>query len=313
MKELLSANRKLGCVLLAIAVAACSDDAGLANGPAPGASAGDARTNAGSGGSSGNGTQQDKNAGASGTGGGDQPSDAATARAEDGSELATDAGGRLDEGGASLVPSPASAGWQLNEFSKIVDGALQLTPGIDDMNGHERGTAFWPTPLASEGLAIEFDAEIIPTKFQGDGMTLALADVAAGAKPTDFGDSGGGLGYTSAPCCSGIKGIAIALDTSKNANDPSGNFLGVATGGQIDRMTWAVTKTDGVPTWVGAKHRIGVVVAANTLTVSVDGNEVLRTTADTPPIPKQVLVGFTGANGTNKSRHLVTNLVVTKR
>lgn len=305
-------SRKLGWLLLAMAAAGCSDDAGLAKGSEPGASVAGGRTNAGAGGSSGSDTKQ--NVGASGTDvAAPQPSDAAAAKAEDGSNLTTDAGGKIDEGSASLVPDPASSGWQLNEFAKIVDGALQLTPGIDDMNGHERGTAFWTTPLASDGLAIEFDAEIIPTKFQGDGMTLALADVAAGAKPTDFGDSGGGLGYTSAPCCTGIKGIAIALDTSKNANDPSGNFLGIATGGQIDRMTWAVTKTEGVPTWVGAKHRVGVTVAANTLIVSIDGNEVLHTTADTPTIPKQVLVGFTGANGTDKSRHLVTNLVVSRR
>jgi len=304
---------KFACLLLVMAAAACSDDGGLLNGSRSSASGG-GQPIGGSGGSSGGaGTNQGTTAGASTGQAIAQSSDAATTKSEAGLEPVIDASGAIGEGGASLVPGPASGGWQLNEFSKIVDGALQLTPGIDDMNGHERGTAFWPTALASEGLAIEFDAEIIPTKFQGDGMTLALADVAAGAKPTDFGDSGGGLGYTSAPCCSGIKGIAVALDTSKNANDPSGNFLGVATGGQIDRMTWAVTKTDGIPTWVGAKHRIGVTIAANTLTVSIDGNEALRTTADMPTIPKQVLVGFTGANGTNKSRHLVTNLVVSRR
>jgi hypothetical protein len=307
-------NRKLGWLLLAMAATACSEDAGLANGSAPGTSV-SGRTNAGSGGSSGGDTKQDVIVGASGTSGESPPSDAAAATVEGGFEVVTDANNRIDEGRASLVPSPISGGWQLNELAEIVDGALQLTPGIDDMNGHERGTAFWPMALASEGLEIEFDAEIIPIpqRFQGDGMTLALGDVAAGAQPTDFGDSGGGLGYTSAPCCPGIKGIAIALDTSQNANDPSGNFLGVATGGQIDRVTWAVTKTAGVPIWVGAKHRIGVTVAANGLVVSVDGNEILRTTANTPIIPKQVLVGFTAANGSNKSRHLVTNLVVSRR
>jgi legume-like lectin family protein len=306
---------KLAGVLAALWALACSDDGGISGRPASSTTEERDRPIAtGSGGSSG-GTASvgSSGGGRSGNEGNASELEDAAAPVPDGvSPVAIDAGTSTG-GTASLVPGPASSSWQLNEFAKIVDGALELTPGIDDMNGHERGTAFWPTALASDGLAIEFDAEIIPTRFQGDGMTLALADVAAGAKPTDFGDSGGGLGYTSAPCCTGVKGIAVALDTSKNANDPSGNFLGVATGGQIDRMTWAATKTDGVPKWVGSKHRIGVTIAANALTVSIDGTEILHTTAGMPAIPKQVLVGFTAANGSNKSKHLVTSLVVTRR
>jgi len=281
----------------------CSDDGGLTNPSHPGTSVGGGQTSAVS-------------SGTSGTDPGHTLlTDAAIGDVEASLELVPDAAVRAtDAAGVSIVPDPVAGGWQLNEFAKIVDGALQLTPGIDDMNGHERGTAFWPMALASDGLAIQFDAEIIPTpqRFHGDGMTLALGDVAAGAKPTDFGDSGGGLGYSSAPCCSGIKGIAVALDTSKNANDPSANFLGVATGGQIDRIDWAVTKTEGVPTWTDAKHRIGVTIAGGVLAVSIDNSEILRTTEGTPPIPKQVLIGFTAANGSNKSRHLVTRFAVSR-
>jgi hypothetical protein len=306
-------HHKLGWALLAMAGFGCSDDGGLTNPSHPGTSVGGGRTNAGSSGAD---PGQNANAGASGMQGADSlPTDAAFGDVEAGLELVPDAAVQpTDAGDASIVPDPAAGGWQLNEFAKIVDGALQLTPGIDDMNGHERGTAFWPMALASDGLAIQFDAEIIPTpqRFHGDGMTLALGDVAAGAKPTDFGDSGGGLGYSSAPCCSGIKGIAVALDTSKNANDPSANFLGVATGGQIDRIDWAVTKTDGVPIWTDAKHRVRVTIAGGVLAVSIDNGEILRTTEGTPPIPKQVLIGFTAANGSNKSRHLVTRFAVSR-
>ena len=233
-----------------------------------------------------------------------------------GSDPAGAGGGGVSAGGAggvpSLVPDPASGGWQLNEYSMIVEGALELTPGRDDTDGHERGTAFWPTPLASEGLHVEFDVDITPRKDQGDGLTLALADPAAGAQITDFGDSGGGLGYAAAPCCPGIKGIAIAVDTSKNANDPSGNFLGVATGGQIDKITWAATVTEGIPVWVDTPHHIAVTLTAGSVVVSVDGAEVLRTTAGTPSVAANVLLGFTGANGTGKSRQLVKNVVVSR-
>jgi hypothetical protein len=308
---------KLCGMLLALAMAACSDDAGLVGSAGSRGSASVEHGPTGSGGAVPLHEASTGEAGNSASAGSAStvslPSDAAAGMTSDSSST-MDPSGSADAGRASLVPDPTAAGWQLNEFAKIVDGALQLTPGIDDMNGHERGTAFWPTAIASEGLVIEFDAEIIPIpqRFHGDGMTLALADVAAGAKPTDFGDSGGGLGYSSAPCCTGIKGIAVALDTSMNANDPSANFLGVATGGQIDRITWAVTKTD-VPTWFGAKHHIGVAIENGTLTISADGTELLTTNAGTPTIPKQVLVGFTAANGSNKSRHLVSNLVVSRK
>ena len=153
-------NPKLGCSLLMMAAAACSDDAGPVNGPK-------------------------------------------TARRA-----------------AMFERTRARPADRADRADRVVRNHNRMTPQWR----WQRPAAFWPTALPSDGLAIEFDAEIIPTKFQGDGMTLALADVAAGAGPTDFGDSGGGLGYTSAPCCTGIEGIAVALDTSKNANDPSGNF-----------------------------------------------------------------------------------------
>jgi hypothetical protein len=308
--------QKLSGMLLACAMAACSDDGGITGGASTRVSASDAPASMGTGGAMSlheASTDETDSVGAAGSASAvSLPSDAATGIISE--EASVPNPGGQEAGHASLVPDPSAGGWQLNELAKIVDGALQLTPGIDDMNGHERGTAFWPTALASDGLVIEFDAEIIPIpqRFHGDGMTLALADVAAGAKPTDFGDSGGGLGYSSAPCCTGIKGIAVALDTSMNANDPSANFLGVATGGQIDRITWAVTKTD-VPTWFGAKHHIAVAIKNGTLGVSADKTEILLTTAGTPTVPTQVLLGFTGANGSNKSRHLVTNLVVSRK
>ena len=47
---------------------------------------------------------------------------------------------------------------------------------------------------------------------------------AAGAKPASLGASGGGLAW------SGTHRFAVALDTHASGSDPSGNFVGLATG-----------------------------------------------------------------------------------
>ncbi len=304
-----------GLVLLLAFSSACGEAAA----PAPLGGGGAVEPQAGSGPAGGATAGSSASGAASGLGGAGQAPGGTGGSAGSESTLGgggAASGGSAGTGGAtttpSLIPDPAAGGWQLNEYSMIVEGALELTPGRADTDGHERGTAFWPTALESAGLHIEFDVDLTPRQDHGDGMTLAFADPAAGAKATDFGDSGGGLGYAAAPCCLGIKGVAVALDTSKNANDPAANFLGVATGGQIDKITWAVTETEGIPTWVGTPHHLVVRIAAGALTIAVDGNEVLKTALGSPSIPAQILLGFTAANGSGKSRQLVKNVVVSR-
>lgn len=55
-----------------------------------------------------------------------------------------------------------------------------------------------------------------------DGLTLTLANPAAGATPNAVGGVGGRLGF------GGIPGVAVALDTYKSGADPSRNFVGIA-------------------------------------------------------------------------------------
>src|SRR5262249_37673018 len=119
------------------------------------------------------------------------------------------------------VPSPVSGGWQLNGAAQIVSTAspanLQLTPATN----WTVGSAFYPTPVAGAGITASLD--VFTGRGSGaDRLTCTLADASA-TKPTALGVTGGGEGF------SGITGIAVSFDTWKNTNDPSGNFVGIAT------------------------------------------------------------------------------------
>jgi len=121
------------------------------------------------------------------------------------------------------IPSPVAGGWQLNGTSLINPTAtppnLQLTPATN----WKVGSAFWPTAVPGVGVTASFDIFIGSSAKSGaDGMTFTLAN-ASDTKATALGNNGGGEGF------SGIDGVAVSFDTWKNTNDPSNNFVGIAT------------------------------------------------------------------------------------
>jgi hypothetical protein len=136
-------------------------------------------------------------------------------------------------------------------------------------------------------------------------LTLTFADAGKGAMASSLGAIGGGLGW------SGIPGLAVTLNTFKNASDPSNNFIGLATGFDPvapENMVWAATATAKVPPLRGTVRHINVTVVSGTLTVSVDGTQVLSTPVTLPP---STLIGFTGATASLTDRHAVSNVVIT--
>jgi hypothetical protein len=103
----------------------------------------------------------------------------------------------------------------------------------------------------------------------------------------------------------------VALDTYKNGTDPSSNFIGIATGSDpvtAGNLVWAATTTANVPPLRGTVRHITVTVASGTLTVSVDGTQVLSAPVT---LPMSTLVGFTGSTGGLTDRHAVSNVVIT--
>ena len=199
----------------------------------------------------------------------------------------------------SIVPDPTAGGWQLNGSSAISGPELVLTPATTT----QAGSAFWPQPLDPRSLTVEYDASI--TGGSGaDGLALVYGDASKGAKPTSLGVTGGGLGF------SGIPGIAVALDEYKNTVNPSANFTGITDGPiatATNELHWLATANLTAPLQ-GATHHVKVSTANGTVSVAIDGTQVLSQAVS---LPASAYLGFSGGTGGLTNRHAISHLVVT--
>ena len=108
------------------------------------------------------------------------------------------------------LPAVSGSGWQRNGDAWVASGLLEL----NTTNPFSSGSAFWPTVVDPRNATIEFDSTIPQSPNGADGMALVFAD-ATQASTTSVGAPGGRLGFA------GIPGIAVALDTYQNTQDPS--------------------------------------------------------------------------------------------
>jgi len=196
---------------------------------------------------------------------------------------------------ADTLPAVTATGWQRNGTATVSGTGVQLTPPTS----FSAGTVIYTTPLPSAGLRVCFDAEI-GGGTGADGMTLMLLNPSAGAGA--LGDDGSGLGYGTLP------GLAVALDTFDSGTaDPSGNFVGIANGGNARGLTWLSTST-AIPTLENAGPvPVEVQVVSGRLQVKVAGSQVLDTAVS---LPSQVLLGFSAGTGGQADRHIVRNVRV---
>ena len=201
---------------------------------------------------------------------------------------------------SSLVPNPAAGGWKFNGTAVLNASALQLTNATTTFAA---GSAFWPTAIDPHGVRIDFDATISGGN-GADGLAFVFADATRGASASSLGYRGGGLGF------SGIPGLAVALDTYKNSVNPSANFVGITNGptstSSRDLLHWLATFTLAASLRT-ATHHITITTTATTLTVAVDGTQVL---SQTVTLPTSAYLGFSGATGGLTDRHAIANLTV---
>ncbi|WP_369263985.1 choice-of-anchor D domain-containing protein [Streptomyces sp. R35] len=194
------------------------------------------------------------------------------------------------------VPPPGPNGWTYNSSAALSGTSLLLNPAVKNT----KGTGIQSTVVPSGRLKATFTAEI-GGGTGADGMTFMLLD-STKATPKSLGGGGGGLGYA------GLPGIAVTLDTFRNAGDPSANFVGVATGGNGSPFTYAATSTAVPPLRTGT-HVVDVsVTTAGHILVSVDGTQVIDTAVT---LPDNVLVGFSGASGGLTDNHTVSGVKIT--
>ncbi len=197
----------------------------------------------------------------------------------------------------SIVPDPTAGGWQLNGTAALTGAELGLT----STGTFQAGSAFWPQLIDPRNMTVEFDA-FIGGGSGADGLALVLADPSRGATPKSVGYRGGGLGF------SGIPGIAVALDTYKNSVNPSANFVGITDGptSTQDLMHWIATANISA-SLRNATDLVKVVTASGTMTVSIDGTQVL---SQAVTLPSSAYLGFSGGTGGSTDRHAVSHLVV---
>lgn len=199
------------------------------------------------------------------------------------------------------IPSPVAGGWQLNGSAVLIPSATPPNLQLTSATSNEAGSAFWPTPVAGVGLAATFDA-FIGSGSGADGLTLTMAD-ASSMSPTALGVGGGGEGD------SGIAGVAVSLDTYKNAVNPSSNFVGIATG-QVpagDQLNYVATNSS-IPALRNTVHHFAVTTTSAGISVTMDGTQVLSYAT---AVPASVLVGFTGGTGGSNDIHAVQNVSIT--
>jgi Bacterial lectin/HYDIN/CFA65/VesB-like, Ig-like domain/PQQ-like domain len=195
------------------------------------------------------------------------------------------------------VPGPGG-GWTLNGSAQMSGTSLVLTRAVNN----EAGSAVYSVPVPSNGLSASFTAQI-GGGTGADGMTLSLLD-ASSAGSTALGGSGAKLGF------GGLPGIAIALDTYKNAGYPSSNFVGIATGASGSGLNYAATATN-VPDLRSGTHTVSVQVSGQRVTVSIDGTTVLSPTLPPGTVPRSVLLAFTSGTGAQNDIHTVTAASIT--
>jgi hypothetical protein len=200
--------------------------------------------------------------------------------------------------GTSTVPPPTTATWSHNGTAAISGTTLSLTGTASN----SAGSGFFTKPLDTHHLIVTFDSTI-GGGTGADGQALVLGDPSRGALPSSLGVKGGGLGF------SGIPGIAVALDTYKNAVNPSNNFVGISDGPTSstsqDTLHWLATSPN-VPALRATRH-IKVEVLNGRVMMWVEGTQVL---SQVVTLPASAYLGFSGGSGGLTDNHQVSNLKI---
>jgi len=195
----------------------------------------------------------------------------------------------------TALPGVAAGGWVYNGSAAIAGGALVLTPAT----AQQHGSAVYSNPVPGDGLHASFTA-MIGGGTGADGLTFAMLD-AASSTGKSLGSAGGGLGFA------GLSGVAVTLTTFQGTTGPSNNFIGLSTGGTGGTLTYAATTT-AIPDLRTGTHEVTVAAAHGTVTVGLDGRQVLSAAM---PVPTSVLPAFTAGTGSTTDIHQVSEVSIT--
>jgi hypothetical protein len=196
--------------------------------------------------------------------------------------------------GGTTLPPPGT-GWRFNGSSTMNGSQVVLTSTATA----QAGAVLYSTPVATDGMTASFT--LSTTGGTGaDGSTLLLLDPAK-ATPTSVGTGGAGLGFA------GLEGVAVSFVTHPESGVDAPNFVGVETSTAGGAATF-VASTTAVPDLRAAPRDVVVGIDRTTLTVSIDGVQVLQTTV--PALKPTALVGFSAGTGSLTDVHSITDATV---
>lgn len=197
------------------------------------------------------------------------------------------------------VPPPP---WLFRGNATYANPGVRLTPAAEDRTG----ALYWNEPYTFDRLDVTFGYRITTdpanTMF-GPGDGLAFAWIAASAPPDVVLDNGGGLGVT------GLTGYAVAIDAYRNGeySDPAVPNISIKRTADLTN----VASTGAIAALIdGNEHLVRVRLASGSVTVSLDGADVLGPTALPGYVPYSGYFGFTPATGGAFEDHLLTRATV---
>jgi Abnormal spindle-like microcephaly-assoc'd, ASPM-SPD-2-Hydin len=193
------------------------------------------------------------------------------------------------------VPPPGG-GWTYNGSARMMGTSLSLT----QLTKGQAGSAVYSQPVPSAGLKATIKVRL-GGGTGGNGMTFALLD-ASQEGPRAIGGGGPELGF------GGLTGVAVAVDTSKNSAtySPAG-YVGIATGASGGVLKFA--RTANVAGLRSGTHTLGISTSGGTVTVTVDGKQVLSDAVTLPPSVRLALTAATGSE--HVDNHVVTGATIT--
>ncbi len=193
----------------------------------------------------------------------------------------------LSSGGTRL-PAPGT-GWRFNGSADANGADVVLTPA----RTQQAGTVLYSEPVATDGLSATFELSI-GGGTGADGASFVM--LAPQTPATSVGPPGDGLGY------GGLPAVAVSFVTFPQGGVASANWVGIATSAPGGPPAF-VAHTTAVPDLRAAARHCVVRVSGTTVSVSVDGTQVLA--AEVPALGPAAVVGFAGSTGGMTDVHTV--------
>jgi hypothetical protein len=192
-----------------------------------------------------------------------------------------------------------------------IGSATALTSGcgfqLTAATNNQHGELVWPILIATGNIQLSFTVAVSdPSTLPADGFTVVLGDPSLGAMPTSIGATGLGLG------AEGIPGFVLGVDTYHNTGEYPVPYVAVGRGETSKwEKPWFDVNTSIPAIAIAAEtvsHTYTVSIVQGDLSVTMDGNQILSSTVEVPPV---AYLYVTASTGGSYEQTVITNLAAT--